>query len=89
MPVQIRCPDDLRRLLVQVQPLVAGGVLAAVPHPLSGCIPFPTVPLEGPWDDVLSYDFRCTTCGRAFVLGVDTYHGSGGDWTVMPLGGDA
>lgn len=31
---------------------------------------------QQPWvNDTLSHDFRCTTCGRAFGLFADTYHG--------------
>ena len=27
-------------------------------------------------DDIISHDFQCTGCGRAFQLSADTYHGN-------------
>ncbi|MER9758272.1 hypothetical protein NKJ46_33985, partial [Mesorhizobium sp. M0166] len=35
---------------------------------------------NGPWDDLLLYRFRCTTCAQVFLLSAETYHGSGGEW---------
>ena len=31
--------------------------------------------------DTILHDFQCTACGRAFLLGADTYHGNA-SWTV-------
>ncbi|PWU18461.1 MAG: hypothetical protein C5B50_09060 [Verrucomicrobia bacterium] len=42
--------------------------------------PFSDLKTEGPWNDVLGYAFRCTTCGQLFHLRAETYHGSGGEW---------
>ena len=45
------------------------------------------VPDAGPLDDLLLYRFRCSDCGQNFVLGAETYHGSGGSWgKSAPLG---
>jgi hypothetical protein len=30
--------------------------------------------------DLVNYRFRCTSCGEAFALVAETYHGSGGSW---------
>ena len=27
------------------------------------------------WDDVVSFDFKCHTCGQSFRLHAETYHG--------------
>ena len=35
-------------------------------------------------EDVTYHVFQCTNCGRKFSLCVETYHGSGGSWIVMP-----
>jgi len=34
--------------------------------------------------DIVSHDFQCLMCGRAFHLGADTYHGNA-SWTVGDL----
>jgi hypothetical protein len=34
--------------------------------------------------DIISHDFQCLMCGRAFHLGADTYHGSA-SWKVGDL----
>lgn len=83
--MRIRHPGDLRRVLARVRPLVEGGVLAERPSPRGFTRPpFLTVPLQGPWDDLLAFDFECTACGRRFTLDAETYHGSGGAWGVGP-----
>jgi hypothetical protein len=33
------------------------------------------------WGDVVDYHFVCNHCGTQFVLGAETYHGSGGYWS--------
>jgi len=39
---------------------------------------------NGMWpDDILQHDFQCTTCGRAFHLFADTYHGRA-TWRPLP-----
>ena len=30
--------------------------------------------------DIISFEFICTSCGEAFLLHAETYHGSGGYW---------
>ena len=43
--------------------------------------PFRDVSADGPWNDIVHYEFRCTSCGRKFRLSVETYHGQGGAWS--------
>lgn len=33
------------------------------------------------WGDIVDYHFACNHCGTSFVLGAETYHGSGGYWS--------
>jgi len=33
------------------------------------------------WGDIVDYHFVCRHCGTKFVLGAETYHGSGGYWS--------
>ncbi len=33
------------------------------------------------WGDSVDYHFCCKQCGTQFVLGAETYHGSGGYWS--------
>lgn len=33
------------------------------------------------WGDIVDYHFACKHCGTQFVLGAETYHGSGGYWS--------
>ncbi|ORM90300.1 hypothetical protein HA50_23035 [Pantoea cypripedii] len=33
------------------------------------------------WGDIVDYHFGCNHCGTEFVLGAETYHGSGGYWS--------
>ena len=48
--------------------------------PFSMQASFSQVADGGPWDDVVGYRFRCTSCGEMFSLHAETYHGSGGYW---------
>ena len=38
---------------------------------------------NGAWEDIMHHTFRCTNCGQAFSLSVDTYHGNGGVWEPL------
>lgn len=33
------------------------------------------------WGDIVDYHFACNYCQTRFVLGAETYHGSGGYWS--------
>ena len=78
--VDIRHPSDLTRVIQVVQANLHDGTLAEVAKSQLPAAPFLTLSPKGPWQDVLDYDFRCRSCGAAFHLAVETYHGSGGAW---------
>lgn len=40
---------------------------------------FEIISCNGPWEDVISYTFKCLNCKNYFHLFVETYHGSGGE----------
>jgi hypothetical protein len=77
----IRVPADLRQAIRVARDNLADGTIVEVPSasPIYR-EPFSAVTESGPWDDVIGYGFRCTSCGQLFSLSADTYHGSGGEW---------
>lgn len=77
--VAIELPSDLTRILKAVREALNEGVLEDISLPGSGLVPFAAVSDTGPWDDILSYRFRCAGCGAEYRLSCDTYHG-GGEW---------
>ena len=77
----IGVPDDLRKAIRIGRAAVTDGTLRELPGtPLVTAEPFSAVSADGPWDDVVSYQFACAHCGQRFHLWADTYHGSGA-WT--------
>ena len=77
----IRTPGELRQAIRVARDNLADGTIVEVPStsPIFR-EPFSTVTESGPWDDVIGYGFRCTSCGQLFSLSAETYHGSGGEW---------
>ena len=78
---EIRSPSDLVQAIRVAQDHVANGTIVEVPS--SSTVsrePLSTVRPEGPWEDIVDYGFRCTSCGQLFYLSAETYHGSGGEW---------
>lgn len=62
-------------------------VLVEVPELRSHwSVPFDEVVASGPWDDLVSYGFKCLSCAQVFVLKAETYHGSGGEWRRLRTG---
>jgi len=83
--IAISLPKDLVKAVQEAQRYVAGGILEERQHegyPKSDALA--AFKLEGPWDDIVAFDFRCTYCGRSFDIRADTYHGSGGTWGPTP-----
>ncbi len=79
---EIRSPDNLRDAIVLAKSAIQRGIIAEQASE-SGMLwtePFDQVSSDGPWDDILSYEFRCKACGERFSLSAETYHGSGGKW---------
>jgi hypothetical protein len=77
----IRSPADLAKAIRVARDNVTDGTIVEVPSPSQvQHEPFSALSPDGPWDDVLGYGFRCTSCGQLFYLSAETYHGSGGEW---------
>jgi hypothetical protein len=86
--VEIRRPDDLKRLAARARDAVAAGILVEasdVPTPASAPEQESVAAVSrGTWSDVVELHFRCATCSRRFTLSAETYHGSGGAWRQVP-----
>ena len=81
-------PGQLRQLIAGVKAEFRNGVLEETEH--SGKLtgdsqpPFAELPETERWPDYFEYSFHCTSCGQAFLLTAETYHGSGGQWKPIP-----
>ena len=86
--VRFRSRGELFRAIETVrQALANGDVVEVDAGPMRGVVAFSDLSDAGPLDDLLLYRFRCPDCGQTFVLGAETYHGSGGSWGKSePLG---
>ena len=77
-------PGQLRQLITGVRAEIRNGVLEETGYPSDGVggpqPPFMELPKAGPWPDAFAYGFRCSSCGQAFTLSAETYHGGGGRW---------
>mgnify|MGYP000917608251 CR=1 FL=1 len=80
----IRLPEDLVEAVRRARRFIDAGVIEWLDDEHSrrnlGLVPFDRVTEEGPFGDIISYDFRCRHCGRKFLLIAETYHGRGGRW---------
>lgn len=77
--VQIRTPAELERSVRIANSAIDAGIIVDVSR---GVMATPMTDLLKPgWPDIVSADFRCTTCEQLFHLSCETYHGSGGSWT--------
>ena len=86
--VRFRTRGELFRAIGTVRQAVSAGDIEEIDAgPMKGTIAFCDLPDAGPLDDLLLYRFRCPDCAQNFVLGAETYHGSGGSWgKAAPLG---
>ena len=79
----IRTPGELDKAIVVIADNLNDGTLEELPihAPIfEPSVPFASVVAGTERPDILSYRFRCKTCGEVFSLTVETYHGSGGSW---------
>lgn len=79
-PFLIRTPGELGKAVRAVQANLTDGTLEQVAAGELSPRPFCDIRENGPWDDVLSYRFRCRECSQSFSLTAETYHGGGGEW---------
>ncbi len=79
--VRFRTRGELFRAVGTVRQALADGDICEIDAgPMKGTIPFGDLSEAGLLDNVLLYRFRCPECSQNFVLGAETYHGSGGSW---------
>src|SRR6476659_9768974 len=85
----IRSPGELHRILQVLKSEIARGALEQKSLLASPGLDQPSVEalLSEPYPDVFCSGFRCRYCGQNFQLACETYHGSGGRWSVVMSGG--
>jgi hypothetical protein len=85
--VPIQSPAQLARVAVKIHAAVSEGILRydsfESDRELIGQPSFMALELSGPLPDVMRYHFHCPACGNCYGLFVETYHGSGGKWSLL------
>ncbi|QYM95943.1 hypothetical protein FGI04_08260 [Dickeya ananatis] len=78
----IRVPDQLRKAIRIARDSINEGILSEI-KTMNGRnqYNFRECAEKMEWGDIVDYHFVCTYCGTQFVLGAETYHGSGGYWS--------
>jgi hypothetical protein len=80
--VRFNTRGDLFRAISTIRQALSDGDIKEIDAgPMKGVVAFNDLSEAGPLDDLLLYRFRCSECGQNFVLGAETYHGSGGSWS--------
>lgn len=74
---KIELPSQLKKTIKVVRQNVEDGTIRLIAPVNSYCAPFEELKTDGPWDDVIGYEFICDQCGTMFSLSCDTYHGNG------------
>jgi rRNA maturation endonuclease Nob1 len=87
--LKISTPNDLKKAVKLIKRKIANGNFDEVKN-LNNIlernnIPFQNINDNGPWDDIISYTFRCSKCHNFYRLSVETYHGSGGELKSIGL----
>ncbi len=85
--VPIHGPQQLRRIVAKIRDAVEAEVLRCnefeSSRALIGQPPFSELDLERTIPDIIRYYFECTSCGAAFGLMVEAFHGQGGQWSKL------
>jgi hypothetical protein len=85
--VAVHSPGQLRRICEKVRAAASEGLLHYNSFESSreqiGQGDFMALAFQGPLPDVMRYHFECPVCGNRYGLFVETYHGSGGEWTRL------
>lgn len=76
----IRLPSDLRKAISIANQNVADGTLVDTTDPSAHSVSFAQLAAGEAWDDIVAYQFKCSSCSEKFSLHAETYHGSGGYW---------
>ena len=79
---RIASPSDLRKAISVAAENITSGVIELVylSDRYSSGTPFQEVAAGSSWDDIVGYYFQCVSCHQIYLLGAETYHGSGGAW---------
>lgn len=79
--VRFRTRGELFKTIGIIRQAVSAGDIEEVDAgPMKGIVAFGDLSETGPLDDLLLYRFQCPDCRQNFMLGAETYHGSGGSW---------
>ena len=85
--VQIDSPKQLRRVVEKVRNALEAETLRCNEYESSRALigqpPFSELNLESTIPDVIRYYFECRSCGAAFELMVEAFHGQGGQWSKI------
>lgn len=85
--IRIHSPDQWVRVARKIREAATQGVLVyngfESDREFIGQPSFLTLDLAGPLPDVMRYHFHCAACGNCYGLFVETYHGSGGTWSLL------
>jgi len=73
-------PADLAQSIRVIKQRFDEGVLVEAPVGNSRDTAFSSLPANGPWPDLIHSRLACASCGQAFILECETYHGAGGKW---------
>lgn len=81
---RISHPSELWKAIAVIRDNVADGTLQEITQPNSvPQPPFSEIANGGAWGDIMQYQFKCQRCPEQFTLHAETYHGSGGAWSVV------
>ncbi|MES2772500.1 MAG: hypothetical protein V4623_11130 [Pseudomonadota bacterium] len=85
--VQIQSPDQLARLGAKIRAAVSASILKynsfESDRELIGQPSFMALEFAGSLPHTMRYHFHCPTCGNCYGLFLETYHGSGGRWSLL------
>jgi hypothetical protein len=85
--INIQSPAHFVRISGKIRNAIADGILVynsfESDRELFGQPSFLTLEQKGPFPDVMRYHFSCPICRDCYGLFVETYHGSGGTWSVL------
>lgn len=78
----IRTPDQLRKAIRVAKAALSDKTLTEI-HTADNWnqYSFNECAEKMVWGDIVDYHFACNRCETQFVLGAETYHGSGGYWS--------
>jgi hypothetical protein len=77
---KISHPHELYRLVCQLEAVLAEGTLTFA----AGNCKLSDIREGKAWpEDNIEQTFMCVACAQKFRLAVETYHGSGGEWSPV------